>query len=132
MAIPTTFAQIHAPTELLLRRVVGGLSQHPFELTEIGADHRRHDIGTRRRFDEGQHTLGDDGEEEEEYACHQSHEAGAEVHSAGPPAGSGAAPGVGTGSLASAGRVSAVIIILMTSRVMPISMLTPDSVRTSQ
>ena len=129
MAVPATLAQIHAPPALLQRRVVGGLGRHPFELAKIGADHRGYVGGPRRWFDQGEDALGEDGEKEAEDAGDQSHKA--RSHSAGPPAGMGVMP-LGIDCLASLGRVSAVIIRLITSRDMPISMLTPDNVRTNQ
>src|SRR4029453_8979653 len=111
MAVPATLAQIHVTPELLLRRVIGGLREHPLELTEIGAHHRGDTGDARRRLDEGQDALSDDGEKEEAYAGHQSDKARAycfgrpakqaapsaggvstdivRTHSAGPPAGTG-------------------------------------------
>src|SRR6266498_4004216 len=149
MAVPATLAQIHVTPELLLRRVIGGLRDHPLELTEIRADHRRDSGDARRRFDEGEHALSDDGEKEKAYARHQSDKPRAECfqasglgsgrgstdivrHSAGPPAGTGIAPGGSRGSAATTGLVNAVIMRFTTSRVMPMSMLMPESVRTSQ
>src|ERR1700758_2583863 len=121
MAVPATLAEIYAPPALLQRRVVGGLSGHPFELTKIGAHHGGDVSGPRRWLEQGENALGKNGEKEEEDACNQSHKA--RGHSAGPPAGTGLTP-LGIGSLASPGRVSAVSIILTTSRDMPMSMLT--------
>ena len=129
MAVPAAVAQVHAPPALLQRRVVGGLGRHPFELAQIGAHHRGYVGGSRRWFDQGQDALGENGEKEEKDAGDQSHKA--RSHSAGPPAGIGFIP-LRIGSLASLGRVSAVIIKLITSRDMPISMLMPDNVRTTQ
>src|SRR6266545_5066662 len=147
MAVPATLAQINVTSELLLRRVIGGLRDHPLELTEIGAHHRGDSGDARRRLNEGQHALRDDGEKEKAYARHQSDKPRAQCfqasglsagrgstvrHSAGPPAGTGIAPGGSRGSAATTGLVNAVIIRLTTSRDMPMSMLMPESVRTSQ
>ena len=129
MAIPATLAQIDVAPVLLQRRVFGCLGQHPFELAEVGADHRGHPVGSRGRFEKGQETLGDEGGEEAGDAGHQENKPGA--HWATPPVGTGAGPNAGR-SAAVAGRASAVIIRLMTSSDMPISMLTPATVRTSQ
>ena len=129
MAVPAALAQIHAPPALLQRCIVGGLGRHPFELAQIGADHPGYVGGARRWFDQGEDALGENGEKEAENAGDQSHKA--RSHSAGPPAGTGLIP-LGSNSLASLGRVSAVIIMLITSRDMPVSMLMPENVRTTQ
>ena len=105
------------------------LVMHPFELTEIGADHRRHPRGARRGFEKGQEALGYERQEEKENARDQGNEARA--HQAAPPAGTGAAPNAGR-SASLAGLVNAVIIRLMTRSDIPISMLMPPTVRTSQ
>ena len=129
MAVPAALAQIDGAAALLQRRVVGRVGDHPFELAEVGA-HDRADLGgPRRRLEEGQEALGDQGREEAEDARDQDDEAGA--HSAAPPAGTGAAPKPARSS-AGAGRASAVIIRLMTSSVMPMSMLMPATVRRNQ
>ncbi len=47
MAIPATLEKIHAAAELLQRRIICGLGQHPFELAQIGADDRGHPVGAR-------------------------------------------------------------------------------------
>ena len=129
MAVPATLAEIHAPPAFLQRRVIGGHGRHPFELAKIGADHRGYVGSPRRRFDQGEDPLGEDGEKEAEDAGDQSYKA--RSHSAGPPAGMGVMP-LGIDCLASLGLASAVIIKLITSRDMPISMLMPDNVRTTQ
>ena len=85
MAIPAALSQIDTPAHALERRVVGGRGFYPLELAEIIADHGRHMVGGCRGFEKGQHTLGDQGEEEEPDSGHQCNEARA--HLAGSPAG---------------------------------------------
>src|ERR1700747_727222 len=130
MAVPAPLAQIHLAAELLQRRIIRGIGLDPFELAEISPDHGGHVGGPRRWLDKRQDALGGDGEEEEEDPGHQSDKA--RTHSAGPPAGIGAGPRAGMGALSSAGRASAVIIRLNTSKDIPMSMVMPLRVRTSQ
>ena len=129
MAVPATLAEIHIATALLQFRVWGSVGLHPFELTEIGADHRGHLRGARRGFEKGQEALGYERQEEKENARDQGNKSRA--HQAAPPAGTGAAPNAGR-SASLAGRANAVIIILMTRSDIPMSMLTPATVRTNQ
>ena len=134
MAIPAALSQIDTPAHVLERRVVGGRCFHPLELTDIVADHGRDVVGGCRGFKKGQHTLGDQGEEEEANSGHQCNEARA--HLACPPAGSAArplgAPFSGLKPIAVADLLSAVIIRLMISSDIPVSIEIPASVRTSQ
>ena len=129
MAIPATLAQIHIAPRCSSGVYAVAFVMHPFELTEIGADHRGHLSGARRGLEKGQEALGDERQEEKENARDQGNESRA--HQAAPPAGTGAAPNAGR-SASLAGLVNAVIIRLMTRSDIPISMLMPPTVRTSQ
>src|SRR6202167_1441818 len=136
MAIPTALAQIDMPAQVLEGRVVGGRSFHPFELADIVADHGRHVVGGCRGFEKGQHTLGDQSEEEEADSGHQCNEA--RVHPASSPVGNGATlPGAGLGlrglkPIAVSDLFSAVIMRLMMRSDIPTSIEIPARVRTSQ
>src|SRR5271155_1149102 len=130
MAIPAALAQIDEAASLLQRRIVRGPREHPLELTQIGADHRGHHVVSRCRLEEGEDALGENREEEKEDPGHQGDETSG--HSAGPPTGRGVPAPLGTGCTPSADEASAVIIRLMTSSAMPVSMLMPEKVRTTQ
>src|SRR6202034_2241228 len=105
-------SQIDTPAYVLERRVVGGRGFHPLELTDIVADHGRDVVGGCRGFEEGQHTLGHQCEEEETNSGHQCNEARA--HLAGSPADSAARPlGLsGLKPIAASDLLSAVIMRL--------------------
>ena len=131
MAVPAAFAQVDVATALLQRRVVGRVGDHPFQLAEIGADDRADLGGPRRRLEERQEALGDESREKADDARDQGDEAAALI-------GLLRRPGIGVVATSArlsapgAGRTSAVSIRLMTSSVMPISMLTPATVRRNQ
>src|ERR1700677_774247 len=134
MAIPAALSQIDTPALVLERRVVGGRGLHPLELTDIIADHGRDVVGGCRGLEKGEHTLGNQGEEEEPHSGHQCNEARA--HLASSPAGSAASPSGGGPSglkpTAVGDLLSAVIIRLMISSDIPISIEVPARLRTSQ
>src|ERR1700683_132477 len=134
MAVPTALAQIDEPASVLQGRVVGSRRLHPLELPDIVADHSGDVVGGRRGFEEGQYTLGDQGEEEEAHPGHECDHA--RVHRASSPAAAGVKSfGVRLAAskpIALSDLLSAVIMRLMIRSVIPTSIEIPARVRTSQ
>ena len=133
MAVPAALPDIDLPAELLELGIVGRVGAHPLQLAEVGAHHPGDIGGARFGVEEGQKALDEDRERDEEDTRPQGDDASVHPHRAASLRRGGAA-GHRSRRLAllSRRRLSAVIIRLKTSSVMPMSIDSPAKVRTNQ